>query len=68
MTSLPLICSQPVCIPACEGKRCPIEVAAAQRRFRQGVKQRRVFGPIPYWEGRWLLLVEGYNPWPETGA
>lgn len=67
MTSLPVICSQPVCIPACEGKRCPREVSEAHRSFRLGIKRRRIVGPIEYWDGRWLELVEGYQPWPKTG-
>jgi hypothetical protein len=32
-------------------------------RFLAAHMRGREVGPLPYWGGRWALLVLGWNPW-----
>jgi hypothetical protein len=64
LIQLPLrSCSSPVCHPTPCLRDCPYERSKAATRFRRAIRKGQTVGPLPYWAGRWMLLVEGWEPW-----
>ena len=63
-----LDCTAPVCERPCHCKVCPYAIEAARTKWMSAYKRRRVFGPVPWFMGRWLETVLGFNPWGDHGA
>ncbi len=55
------ICEQP-----CPVRHCEFAQSAVRRQFREGWKQGRIVGPLERHDGHWLVIGEGFNPWPSS--
>lgn len=60
-----LDCLAPICQSPCRQTVCPYAIEAAREKFRRQLRRGRVVGPLPWFQGRWLETVEGFNPWRE---
>lgn len=60
-----LDCLAPICQSPCNQTVCPYARDAASTQFLRAYRQRRVMGPLKWFQGRWLATVEHFDPWRE---